>query len=167
MRWWLGSHLDLDGAKTAGVFINILFILLIVFLGINLQYKIKQKEKTAFVEDVKACMKPALIYVLAALGSMAVYYTFIGSDIELLRSARITKFTEEIQDETYFQNYLSQNPERAGKSKDALVQDYRNEVESFVSLKTLLIFGSVALVIISFVYSVLAVFFWRNFLRKW
>jgi predicted PurR-regulated permease PerM len=167
VRWTLGLQLDVESAQNTGVLLNILFILLLVFLAISLHYRNLQGRVSGFLEDFKACMKPALLYVLIAVVFIGVYYAWLSDDIEELRSAYIETFNEGIKDENNLANFLSQHPEEKGKTVEELMQKNRENVERNVSVQTRIMGGSLALTFIAIAYGVLAVFFWRTFVRKW
>lgn len=166
VRWVVGGRLDVDSAQNVGVLTNMLFILMLVFVGINMHYRKLQGKVSGFFEDFKACMKPALLYVLPTLVFIGVYYAYIGDDIQELRIAYIETFEKGIQDEANLNTFLADHPELKGKSKEELMQMNRENVERNVSVKTRLMGGSLALTFIAFGYSLLAVFFWRTFGRK-
>lgn len=167
VRWILGLKLDVESAQNTGVLLNILFILLLVFLGISIHYRNLHGRVSGFLEDFKACMKPALLYVLTAVVFIGVYYAWLSDDIEELRSAYIQTFNEGIQDENNLNNFLSQHPEEKGKTVEELMQKNRDNVERNVSVQTRIMGGSLALTFIAIAYGLLAVFFWRTFVRKW
>jgi predicted PurR-regulated permease PerM len=112
-------------------------------------------------------MKPALLYVLVAVVFIGVYYAWLSDDIQELRTAYIETFNEGIKDENNLNNFLSQHPEEKGKSVDELMQKNRENVERNVSVQTRIMGGSLALTFIAIAYGLLAVFFWRTFVRKW
>ena len=157
---------DVDQVRTAGVLINILFVLLIVFVGIQTHYAKLKGLATSFFDDFKACMKPAMLFVLCAVVAMGVYYAFLSDDIAQLQQAKIDTFNAAIEVESSRAETLAGNKEREAMSNDELRALYRIEIERNISLKTLLLLGTLALTFISFTYSLLAVFFWRTFVRK-
>jgi hypothetical protein len=167
VRWSLGLRLDVESAQNTGVLLNMLFILLLVFLGISLHYRNLQGRVSGFLEDFKSCMKPALLYVLAAVVFLGIYYAWLSDDIEELRTAYIETFNEGIKDEHNLNNFLAQHPEEKGKSVEELMQKNRDNVERNVSVQTRIMGGSLALTFIAIAYGLLAVFFWRTFVRKW
>jgi hypothetical protein len=167
VRWILGIKLDVESAQNAGVLINILFILLLVFLAISIQYRKLQGTPSGFLDDFKACMKPALLYVLLAVVSIGVYYAWLSDDIQELRTAYIETFNQGIQDPANLENFLNQNPGEKGKSIEELMQKNKENVERNISVQTRLMGGSLALTFIAIAYGLLAVFFWRTFVRKW
>jgi hypothetical protein len=167
VRWSLGVRLDVESAKNTGVLLNFLFILLLVFLGISIHYRNLQGRVSGFLEDFKSCMKPALLYVLTAVVFIGVYYAWLSDDIEELRAAHIETFNEYIKDESNRTDFLSSHPEETGKTVEELMQKNREIVERNVSVQTRIMGGSLALTFVAVAYSVLAVFFWRTFVRKW
>jgi predicted PurR-regulated permease PerM len=167
VRWGLGINLDVESAQNAGVLLNMLFILLVVFLGIHLHYRNLQGRISGFFDDFKACMKPTLLYVLVVIVFIGVYYAWISDDIQELRTAYIETFNEGIKDENNLRSFLEQHPEEKGKSIEELMQKNLENVERNVSVQTRLMGGSLALTFIATAYGLLAVFFWRTFVRKW
>jgi hypothetical protein len=111
-------------------------------------------------------MKPAMLYVICAVVAMGIYYAWLSDDIQEFRQAKIDTFNAAIEEESSRAEALAGNAERAAKTNDQLRLEYRAEMERFISLKTLLLLGTPALTFISFAYSLLAVFFWRTFVRK-
>ena len=167
VRWLVGSNLAVEAAQNTGVLVNILFILLLVFLGINVHYKRLQGQPSGFFDDFKASMKPALIYVLMTVVFIGVYYAWLSDDIEELRGAYVQTFNEGIQNETNLSEFLKQHPELKGKSVEELIQMNREKVEQNVSVQTRIMGSSLVLTFVAFGYSLLAVLFWRAFVRKW
>ena len=162
----MGSFWEVDQVRTGGVLTNILFVLLIVFVGIQSHYGKQKGIKSSFFDDFKACMKPAMLYVICAVVAMGIYYAWLSDDIQEFRQAKIDTFNAAIEEESSRAEALAGNAERAAKTNDQLRLEYRAEMERFISLKTLLLLGTPALTFISFAYSLLAVFFWRTFVRK-
>lgn len=166
IRFVLGENWDVEKAQNAGVLSNILFILLLVFLGINSQYRLLKGMDSSFFDDFKACMKPAMLYVLVVVTCIGVYYAWLSDDIQELRTAYIETFNAGIVDEANRMKFLAEHPDLTGKSVEELITMNRENVERNVSVQTRLIGGLLALTFIGFAYSLLAVFFWRTFVRK-
>ncbi len=162
----MGSFWEVDQVRTGGVLTNILFVLLIVFVGIQSHYGQQKGTKSSFFDDFKACMKPAMLYVICAVMAMGVYYAWLSDDIQNLQQTKIETFNAAIEVESSRAEILNGNKELAAKSNDELREQFRADIERNVSLKTLMLGGILALTFISFAYSLLAVFFWRTFVRK-
>lgn len=167
IRFVMGEMWDVEKAQNAGVLINILFILTLVFLGINRQYRTLQGKESSFFDDFKVCMKPAMLYVLVAVACIGVFYAWISNDIQELRSAYTETFNTGIADEANRTKFLSEHPDLAGKSVEELMAMNKENVERNVSVQTRFMGSLLALTFIGFAYSLLAVFFWRTFVRKW
>jgi hypothetical protein len=166
IRWILGAKLDVESAQNSGVLLNILFILLLVFLAINIHYRNLKGRKSGFLEDMKACLKPTLLYVLTVIVFIGVYYAWLSDDIQELRGAYIEAFNEGIVDENKRTTLLSEHPELRDKSVEELMQMNRENVERSISVQTRIMGGSLALTIIAVAYGFLAVVIWRKFLIR-
>jgi hypothetical protein len=164
-RWIVGRNMDVESAQNSGVLLNILFILLLVFLAINNQYRSLKGAKSSFLEDMKACMKPALLYVLSVIIFIGIYYAWLSDDIQQLRTAYIEVFNEGILDENNRVTFFSQHPELRDKSVEELMQMNRENVERSISVQTRIMGGSLALTFVAIAYGLLAVLIWRKFLR--
>jgi hypothetical protein len=166
VRIFLGNAWDVDKARNAGVLINILFVLLLVFFGINKHYRQLREGQSSFFEDLKACMKPALLYVVLAVAALGVYYGMLSNDIAQIRTARIEQFNTLMSDDSLRTAFFTDHPELAAKSREELIATNKENIERNVSVSTALMGGLLALTFIGFAYSLLAVFFWRTFVRK-
>jgi len=142
----MGSFWKVDQVRTGGVMVNILFVLLIVFVGIQTHYGKQKGLKSSFFDDFKACMKPAMLYVICVVVAIGVYYAWLSDDIRNLQQTKIETFNAAIEVESSRAEILKGNKELAAKSNDELREQFR--------------------AFISFAYSLLAVFFWRTFVRK-
>lgn len=167
IRTVLGNFRDVEQSQNAGVLLNILFILLLVFLGINLHYRRNSATPTSFFDDFKACMRPAMVYVLTAVGCIGVHYAWLSDDISELRSAYIETFNNGIIDTANKERFIADHPELRDKSNEELMAMNVENVERNISVKTRILGGLLALTFIGFLYSLLAAFFWRTFVRKW
>jgi hypothetical protein len=114
---------------------------------------------------MKACMKPALLYVLSVIIFIGIYYAWLSDDIQQLRTAYIEVFNEGILDENNRVTFFSQHPELRDKSVEELMQMNRENVERSISVQTRIMGGSLALTFIAIAYGLLAVLIWRKFLR--
>jgi hypothetical protein len=166
VRWILGNNLDVESAQNGGVLLNILFILVLVFLAINNHYRSLQGRKSGFLEDMKSCLKPTLLYVLTVIVFIGVYYAWLSDDIQELRSAYIEVFNEGIIDETNRTNFLTEHPELLDKSVEELMAMNRDNIERSISVQTRIMGGSLALTFIAIAYGLLAVIIWRKFLIR-
>ena len=165
-RWIVGRSMDVESAQNSGVLLNILFILLLVFLAINNQYRNLKGAKSGFLEDMKACMKPALLYVVSVIIFIGIYYAWLSDDIQQLRTAYIEVFNEGILDENNRVTFFGKHPELKDKSVEELMQMNRENVERSISVQTRIMGGSLALTFVAIAYGLLAVLIWRKFLRQ-
>ncbi len=166
VRIFLGNAWDVDKARNAGVLLNILFVLLLVFVGINKQYRDLRGAQSSFFEDLKACMKPAILYVVLAVAGIGVYYGWLSNDITEIRTARIEQFNTMMSDDALRATFFTEHPELSAKPSEELMATNKENIERSVSVSTAIMGGSLALTFIGFMYSLLAVFFWRTFVRK-
>jgi hypothetical protein len=145
--------MDLESAKSFGVLSNVLLVLILIFITVYSKYKTLPSERPTFIEDVKDCMKTAMKYVVGATLAIGIYYGVASNDIEVIREERIRIFSEQIATEE-------------GTSREDLLKKNKENVETFVSIKTQLLGGFVTLTFVSFVYSLLAVLIWRTIMKR-
>lgn len=162
----VGRFMDLESAKSFGVLSNVLLVLILIFITVYSKYKTLPSERPAFIEDVKDCMKTAMKYVVGATLAIGIYYGVASNDIEVIREERIRIFSEQIATEEGLQKFYEAVPTEKGTSREDLLKKNKENVETFVSLKTQLLGGFVTLTFVSFVYSLLAVLIWRTIMKR-
>lgn len=152
--------LDPTAASNVGAFANLLGILAVVFVGIITRHR-HQHERTSFGQDLKACLRQSLTYVIAATLALGIYYGVVGNDIEVTRDQNIRAFNTEISTEEGLASLKSQRPELESLTREEIQAKHVEHVVQNVSLHMKLLMSSVALMLASFVYSILGVVLWR------
>jgi hypothetical protein len=111
-------------------------------------------------------MKAALKYVLAAVAAIAFYYGVLSNDVQTIREARINSFTTEMQSDENLAKIKSEHPELKDQTREQLIATNTANVERYVSVQMQVLGGLLALTFVSFMYSLLAVFFWRSVVKR-
>ncbi len=161
-----GKFMGIENAKNFGVLSNVLLILILIFLTVYFKYKSLSGERPTFLEDLKDCMKSALKYVVTAVAAIALYYGVLCNDIQTIREARITTFNTEMQSDENLAKLKSEHPEVKDQTREQLMETNRTNVERYVSVQMQILGGLLALTFVSFMYSLLAVFFWRSVVKR-
>jgi len=170
----VGRYMDLESAKNFGVLSNVLLVLILIFITIFNKYKVPHTEKPTFLEDIKDCMKVAIKYVTGATVAIGLYYGLISNDyyglisndIAVIKEQRMKMFSEQIATEEGLQKFYQEVPQEKSTSREELIEKNKKNVETFVSVKTQLLLGFVSLVIVSLIYSLLAVLIWRTVMKR-
>lgn len=165
-RFIAGKTMSIEIARNFGVLSNVLLILILIFLTVYFKYKLLAGERPTFMSDIKDCMKIALKYVLAATLGIALYYGFLGNDIQTLREARVAAFTEEIASEEKLASLKANHPELKDQTREQLLQTNKEAVERYISVQAQVMGALLALTFVSLMYSLLAVFFWRSVVKR-
>ncbi len=169
---WLGARytarqfMSVENAVSFGVLSNILLIVILIFLVVYYKYKTLAGERPSFFEDFKDCMKVAMKYVIGATAAIFIYYGFLTNDVQTIRDARITNFNESINTDAGLSNLKTENPQLKNSTREQLIQTNKENVERFVSTNVQVLMGLFALVVVSLIYSLLAVFFWRSIVKR-
>jgi hypothetical protein len=158
--------MTIENAKNFGVLSNVLLILILIFLTIYFKYRTNLQERPSFLEDLKDSMKSAMKYVLGVSAGITLFYGAISNDVATIRQARITAFNEGIQSEENFNKLKSENLELKDMTREQIIQKNTENVERFVSIHMQVLGGLLALTFVSLVYSMMAVMFWRAFVKK-
>lgn len=165
-RYIARQFMSIESAISFGILSNILMIVILIFVVIYYKYKTLQGERPSFFDDVKNCMKSAMKYVIAATLGLFIYYSFLTSDVHDIQQSRITTFNQAVTTDEGLAKFKSENPMLKDSTRDQLIQTNKENVERFVSTNTQVIGGLLALTVVSFMYTLLAVFFWRNLVKK-
>lgn len=160
------QFLGLENAKNFGVMSNMLLILILIFLTIYMRYRSLTGEIPGFMSDMKECMKSALKYVLAVTLAIGIYYGFFSNDLEEVRTAYIQTFNEQIQQAENLSKFRSEHTEYATSTVEEIMAANKENVERNVSVQARVLGALLALTIVSTVYSLLAVFFWRTVVKR-
>lgn len=171
---WLAARIvarqfmAIDSAATFGALSNVLLIVILVFLAIYNKYRLlpPNEPRPRFLEDILDCLKAALKYVAGAIAAMFLYYGVISDDVEMMRAAKNQEFQAMINTEEGLAEYRKQHPEEKDNTREQLIQTNVQNVERFVSTQSRILVGTLALVLVSIAYSLLAVFFWRSIVRR-
>jgi len=161
-----GKFMGIENAKNFGVLSNVLLILILIFLSVYFKYKNYTGERPTFLSDLKDSMKAALKYVLAAVAAIAFYYGVLSNDVQTIREARINSFTTEMQSDENLAKIKSEHPELKDQTREQLIATNTANVERYVSVQMQVLGGLLALTFVSFMYSLLAVFFWRSVVKR-
>lgn len=162
----ISQFFPVDKAVTFGALSNVLLILILIFLAIYTKYKKHTGERPAFFQDFRDCMLAAMKYVVATVLFIGLYYGVFSNDIETMRNIRTESFAREIIIPENYNQLIEQNPNLKGKSIEELTATNKENVERFVSVKSQVLGASLALTAVSLAYSLLAVFFWRSFIKR-
>lgn len=165
-RYAAGQFMSLENAKNFGVLSNVLLILILIFLSIFFKYKTYTGERPSFFQDVKDCMKSAVKYVFAAVIAIGIYYGLLSNDVNTIRQQRITGFSEQVATDEGLAAFKAEHPEIRDKTREELYATNKENVERFVSVQSQMLGGLVALTLVSFMYTLLAVFFWRSVVKR-
>ena len=161
------EYLDVYAAMNLGVLSNILIILVIVFVSLLSHHRqINRVGVTSFLEDFKRTLKHCLIFVLAAAVSMLLYYGVFSNDINEIKSTSLTTFEMMLQDTTAKDDFIGQHQELIGKSDAELLENFKLQLESNVTVHSRVIGSVFALLLVSLAYSLLGVVIWRNYMRS-
>ena len=160
LRVAVSYFVDPATAGNIGAFANLMAILVVIFIGINLRYRQGQISST-FGEDLKACLRQSMTYVIAATIAIGVYYGAIGHDIDIIRDQNIRAFNAEIATEEGLNKLKQERTEIKDKSREQIQSMHVEQVTKNVSLHMKLLMSSVALMLASIVYSILGVVLWR------
>jgi hypothetical protein len=160
LRVSISFYVDPATAGNIGAFANLMAILVVIFVGINLRNRTRQ-QTTTFGEDLKACLRQSMTYVIAATLALGIYYGAIGKDIEIIRDQNIRAFNAEISTEEGLNKLKSERAEIKDKSREEIQAMHVDLVKQNVSLHMKLLMSSVALMLASIVYSILGVVLWR------
>ncbi len=172
---WLGIRVSLyfamkdtnpDGARSAGVMINLLFLIFIIFSVLSKLYKERRRGVTSsFINDFKTVLKETLKYCLAAGVSLVLFYNFISTELEERRTRDYQATIEALDTEQELNEVRNQNIQLKNLSREEIIQAANDRTEIFTNPKIVSSASFLVLVFVSLIYTLFAVLLFRYFLK--
>jgi hypothetical protein len=166
LRFAVGRSMAPTEAGTVGALSNIFMVLTIIFVSLVFKYKTPMKERPSFMADFRDAVRPGLLYVICALAAMSIYYGLLSNEIAVMREQKLAEIVQTVDTEEKVAEYKKLYPAFANKTREEIIQINQDGVRTYISLKSKIIGSSLALVVCSLVYGMLAVFFWRTFVKR-
>jgi hypothetical protein len=161
----VGRTAGYSEGMTYGALSNIFLILMLVFLALVFKYR-DRTTRDSFFEDVKDAMKPAMLYVLTAVLMMAVYYTVLSNEISILRAEKIDELNRLLSSPEEVATLKERYPHLRDMKGEEMYQESMANIDRNLSVSSILVGGGLALTMVSLGYALLAVFFWRTFVKR-
>lgn len=172
---WLGIRVSLyysmqatnpDGARSAGVMINLLFLIFIIFSVLSKLYKERRSGATSsFMNDFKAVLKETLKYCLGVGIALAVFYNFISTELQDRRMRDHQATIEALDTEEELNKVKSENIQLKNLSREEIIQAANDRTEIFTNPKIVSSASFLVLVFVSLIYALFAVLLFRYFLK--
>jgi hypothetical protein len=146
-----------------GVFVNMLFLLLAIFLNLNTRKKelATKGEYSNLFDDIKTAMRSGAIYALLVACFSWLYYAHI--DTAFLEE----RITERITNAEAFDfENISRESNPHGKTKEEFLADELEFSQFIFSPSTQFTFTLIGLIALAFIYSILMSAFYRKVLVK-
>ncbi|MEN9348290.1 MAG: hypothetical protein RLZZ77_1801 [Bacteroidota bacterium] len=156
---------DYDTGRTVGVFSNLLFILLVIFVAIIQSYK-TERESTSFLFDVKNALGKAMRYVVGVVIVSTVYYSLFTNELAIKREKDVIAIAQALDTEEEIIEIKKQNEMLKDLSTEQIYNSAVERANTFTSVKVISSASFIALTLVSVAYSLLGVFLFRNFLKK-
>lgn len=172
---WLGIRVlaaqviyfgDPDKARTVGVMLNLLFIIVLIFIVLMDLYKLRRMgHKDSFIGDLKNVAFPCVKYVLGVGILLAVYYNVISDELLQKRKADYQLTIEALDTDEELKAVRSQNIQLEKLSREEIIDAANKRTDLFTSPKVVSSASFVVLVFVTLIYAVFAVFLFRSFLK--
>ncbi len=166
LRAIAGRIFQPEDAFRFGVLSNLGFVLILVFMAIYLKYKNYSGERPSFLDDIKSCMKACGKYAIGVVICMGSYYSFISNEKDILFQKRIDEFAASIDTEEKLSVLYQNHPELKSLGREQLIATNKERVETLFSTKILMSLSLFVLILVSMVYSLIGVLFWRNVVKQ-
>lgn len=141
------------------IFINILMVLLAMVYGMWMERKHSQTPKNSYLEIVKSCMRPAMLYVLLVTAFVYLYYNVIDQQ----HCAQLVEQRMAAAEKADFAEIQKANAEFQNMTRNDFLDRERENAEKIFSpfaVATATLFG---LVILSFFYSLVVAWVFKRF----
>lgn len=170
LLWLLGRTIigKLTGPEqgmTYGALTNIFIILMLVFVALVFKYK-EVKERPSFLSDLKDALRPALLYILTATVFIGLYYSVLSDDLVLMRNQKIAELDFALSTEEKVNELRQAYPLLKDATREQIYQQSKEGIDRNLSVQGLMVGGIMLLMLCAFLYALLAVFFWRTFVKR-
>ena len=173
LSWIVASlilvNTGIDYAYRISAGLSLLFLLIAIFIAVRNHFG--QDGRTLYLDDVKAAMRQAAIFVLLVSGFTFVYFRFINPEVlsnKVERDMAISR--AEIEEaggwEAFVEEHAEQNPTLKEKSMEDHLDDLQERKEMIISAGSAFLGSLVSLLSISFIYSLIITLIYRKFLAK-
>lgn len=153
-------YLESSNQELIGVFINILFILLIT-LGAIYQKVAKEKKLDTYGTNFKLCLRQAGIYIIIVTAYVFVHFKYVNpAYLEGRKNERIQHTINTLPSEDKFTGTL------AGKTREEVIEEVKGNFEIFgsVTMNTSIYF--LGLFFISIIYSILSPILYKKVILR-
>jgi hypothetical protein len=166
LRTMAGRIFQPEDAVKCGVLINIGIVLILVFMTIYLKYKNYKGERPTFLDDIKSCMTACSKYAIGVVICIGSYYTFMSDDKNIIFQKNLDMFSASIDTDEKLAILYQNHPELKNLSREQLIATNKERVETIFSIKILMSISLFVLILVSMVYSLIGVLFWRRVVKQ-
>ncbi len=169
---WLAARyaarqlMSVENAVSFGVLSNVLLIVVLIFLVVYYKYKNFEGERPSFFADVKDCMKSAMKYVIGSVVGIGIFYGLLTNDIQDKRDLYMQALIESVSTEEGLAAYKEGRADHKNLGREEIIKSHNDNVEMIYSVKFQVVGALLALTVVSLIYSLLAVFFWRSIVKR-
>ncbi len=156
---------DYDKGRVLGTMSNLLLILLVIFVAIIQVYRKGSGTGRSFFSDVRQSMLASLKYVAGVVIAIGFYYSSLSEELENKRLNDYVQIEQALDTPEELARIKAENPLLKDLSKEQIIESSITRTDTFTSLRVILPSSLMALLAVSFIYSLLAAFLFRNFLR--
>ncbi|MCC6600910.1 MAG: hypothetical protein IT223_09590 [Crocinitomicaceae bacterium] len=155
---------DYDKGRTLGVMTNLLFILLVIFIAIVQVNKKNSTDNRTFFSDIKSVMTESTKYVLGVVLAIGIFYSVMSNELEKKRLYDHAQIEMAVDTPEKLEKLKAENPMLKDISKEKIIESATARTDVFTSLKMIIPSSLLVLLMVSLLYSLLAVAVFRGFL---
>lgn len=160
-------NVDPDTSFNIGVSVNLLLLLIVIFLAVRMHFK--SAVRTLFLDNVKAGMKQAAIYVVIVSGFIFIHYRWIDPQFLPHKiETRVEAAVERIESQGGWGQFKENaNDERLDQiTYDDYLDDMRDSGQTFLNPAMALLIALVSLMSLSFLYTLALSALYRKVLYR-
>ena len=151
---------------SAGVMMNLFFILLIAVFTIRRKVKDTLAGQSHFLDDLKTVVRATSKYVIFAIIALGIFNYAIAKDTIALKNDKArSEIEESFATEESYQAKVAENPNLVGIDREEAKEKSIEAFEFFGKWYVQMTLALLALMATAIAYSLLASLLWRNLMR--
>ncbi len=157
------THYQADQGSKWGVLLHMLMILVAISIAMAHAHR---ERSYGFLNLFKRAAKYSILYSLVGTLMVVVYYKWISNEMLIKQQQDIAMIIESLDTPEEFQQILKDNPALKGHTLEQLKTKAIERSILFTKVGSMASLGGLALIIVSFLYSLIAGWLFNTFLFK-
>lgn len=148
-------------------FINMLFLLLSISLGLYFYFQKREDHDVSMITELKQGLKAGMIYTFIISGFLFLYYNNIDDAVIYnMQRERIEQFESDLSDPDRLRVIKEGNAAFELMTADEILEEATSNIEGFISARSVFLISLMGMMMLSVFYSLLITIIYRKVLFR-